>query len=351
MHRQTRKLFISVLLLSAFYVGYAACSGVHLTANDVYAANDPNNPYAGDAGVLNDAGNNGTLDANGNLILPTTGSGYSIGADGKVYCGTVLCQCNDGVDNDNDGKIDLFDTLCSGAQDNDESSISLGVGDNPNSLTGINGDNVTVAHQDCFFDGDTGPGNDRCEYDTQCLCPEPWSDSNNDGKVDDCLKGTTAIPYSSTPDCNLEQKEPPKPESKSCKLLCGQYIPNGCDGKGCCDFYKANGDKVEISLALSSKTCDPNVSMAGCVTCTQDTDVVNTCDTCEICLGKSPSQPNWPAQCQTTQTQGGNYTGYTCTNPAYPATKPCYDANGTYQCLTTYEYCQTGCCAPAAVAF
>jgi len=61
-------------------------------------------------------------------------------------------QCSDCKDNDGDGKIDGFDIQCTGPLDNDEATFA----------TGIPGDNKDAVMQDCFFDGDSGAGNDGC---------------------------------------------------------------------------------------------------------------------------------------------------------------------------------------------
>ena len=55
-------------------------------------------------------------------------------------------KCNDGMDNDSDGKIDLADPECVHPCDNDEATFA----------TGISGDNMDACKQDCFFDGNSG---------------------------------------------------------------------------------------------------------------------------------------------------------------------------------------------------
>ena len=67
-------------------------------------------------------------------------------------------QCSDGIDNDGDGKIDYADPECVGGLDNDESSYA----------TGIPGDNVDACKQDCFFDGNSGMGDDGCMWQLKC---------------------------------------------------------------------------------------------------------------------------------------------------------------------------------------
>ena len=67
-------------------------------------------------------------------------------------------QCSDGNDNDGDGKIDYDDPECVGPLDNDESSFA----------TGIPGDNMDACKQDCFFDGNSGAGDDHCDWQLKC---------------------------------------------------------------------------------------------------------------------------------------------------------------------------------------
>ena len=74
-------------------------------------------------------------------------------------------QCSDGIDNDGDGKIDYDDPECVGPLDNDESSFA----------TGIPGDNMDACKQDCFFDGNSGVGDDGCEWQLKC---DPMSVEN-----------------------------------------------------------------------------------------------------------------------------------------------------------------------------
>ena len=84
--------------------------------------------------------------------------GPTLGVDGggKIPVGST--QCSDGIDNDGDGSIDYDDPECVGPLDNDESSFA----------TGIPGDNVDPCKQDCFFDGNSGMGDDGCQWQLKC---------------------------------------------------------------------------------------------------------------------------------------------------------------------------------------
>src|SRR5687768_857504 len=104
---------------------------------------------------------------------PDSGSGntpdarFQVNDAGQPLCdsgsGPVVCQCADGVNNDSDSFIDAADPECTGPFDNDESSFA----------TGIPGDNQSRFVMDCFFDGDSGSGNDGCRWDIRCAGSNP----------------------------------------------------------------------------------------------------------------------------------------------------------------------------------
>jgi len=91
------------------------------------------------------------------LSTGSGGAGGITGIDGgKIPVG--MTQCSDGIDNDMDGKTDYNDPECVGPLDNDESTYA----------TGIPGDNIDACKQDCFFDGNSGMGDDGCEWNLKC---------------------------------------------------------------------------------------------------------------------------------------------------------------------------------------
>jgi hypothetical protein len=103
---------------------------------------------------------NGSLGGTAGTGGPNGGAAGVGGSIGKIPIGTT--QCSDGKDNDGDGLIDSRDPECTGPLDNDEGSFA----------TGIPGDNVDPKWQDCFFDGNSGGGDDGCRYSTGCLTGE-----------------------------------------------------------------------------------------------------------------------------------------------------------------------------------
>src|SRR5204862_6504074 len=88
------------------------------------------------------------------------GQNGSAGAGGSASYGCKVnpSACTDGKDNDGDGLIDAADPECVGPCDNDEGTFA----------TGIPGDNIDACKQDCFFDGNSGMGDDGCEWNLKC---------------------------------------------------------------------------------------------------------------------------------------------------------------------------------------
>lgn len=137
----------------------------------------------------------------------------STGSDtGVARCGQAACQCNNGIDDDGDGSIDGFDVECTGALDDEEQSFG----------TGIPGDNKDPKWQDCFFDGNSGAGDDRCRYPTGCLTGE------------------------------LAQGDPACVTSQACRDRCLPRTPAGCDCFGCCMVQLKGRDPVAVRL---TNTC------------------------------------------------------------------------------------------------
>ena len=160
-------------------------------------------------------------------------------------------QCSDCADNDGDGKIDGFDPECSGPNDDREDSFA----------TGIPGDNIDDTMQDCFFDGNSGAGDDSCRYRTECL--------------------TGDLP-ATDPDCQV---------SESCVRFCAARTPNGCDCFGCCEITLADGTTQNILLDMDCNFEEPS----GCSTCVQTTECDNECGECELCPGREIE--DLPASC------------------------------------------------------
>ncbi len=176
---------------------------------------------------------------------------------GTLLCGEALCQCNNGLDDDGDGTIDGFDVECTGGIDDDEETFA----------TGIPGDNRDPKWQDCFFDGNSGHGDDRCRYPTECLTGE------------------------------LAQDDPACAITQSCLDNCFPRTPNGCDCFGCCAVQLPGGGEVHVTLGDSCSLAKIGDEEA-CPVCVPSDACNNECGECELCPGKTAA--DLPASCTPT---------------------------------------------------
>lgn len=212
-----------------------------------------------------DAGNGGPADApKGNGMLPPGCTGPD----------TSKPQCSNCKDDDGDGYVDIFDIQCTGPLDNLESSFA----------TGIPGDNMDAVNQDCFFDGNSGAGNDGCNIHVCCLL----------GATSKATCPIGANQYNPA-DC-----PPPlgtKPLSQQCIDTCGALTPPGCDCFGCCTICNPANPSECYDIAtnpLTSPNCTTEVlaDPTKCLRCMQVTSCGDTeCggDTCILCPGQDPS--------------------------------------------------------------
>src|SRR5262245_36467701 len=244
---------VGVVAVTLALVG--ACSEDTLNVSDPGATGAGASASTGSPGGTASGGSGGAS-SGGNGSGAGAGAGAGSGA-GSAAGGGGPCsgatQCTDCIDNDGDGQIDAWDVECVGPLDNDEGSFA----------TGIPGDNSDPCKQDCFFDGNSGSGNDGCEWNLKC-------DPKNPG----------------APECPYDPNFMNCPEiSQKCLDNCGKYTPNGCDCFGCCEVTLADMSTVTILLGpgCTEETAkDPNI----CKPCTQNNDCLNPCEPCEYCLGK-----------------------------------------------------------------
>jgi cysteine-rich repeat protein len=203
-----------------------------------------------------------------------------------LFCGNKLYECGDTLDNDNDGLIDLDDPECISPCDDNENSFQT-------DLPGQNND----CKQDCYFDDNSGSGDDQCEWNLQC-------DPENPGSQIMC-------PYD--PDyqpCDLMMPQ-------QCLDFCVPLVPNGCDCFGCCFI---DGEYWYLD---ASEECSLN-NLEACEHCTFFEGCGNPCEMCEVCFGQDPE--DLPPECDM---------------PVCPeGITPCFDES---DCLVG-EFCQTGCC-------
>jgi hypothetical protein len=275
----------------ARWFGVAALAFVFACGNGNKADDDN-----GDGGGNGD-GNVGDDGGSGN------GDGGSIDASGPAGCTPGGPQCNNCIDDDGDGRIDGADVECTGALDNDESSFA----------TGIPGDNIDTVHQDCFFDGNSGGGNDGCNIHVCCLL----------GAVDQAHCPFGANQYDPA-DCNT-------PQTQQCITTCGALTPPGCDCFGCCTVCDPTTNVCYdiITNPATAPNCDETTisDPAACPRCTPRTDCGSPCgpEGCILCPGQTPD--DLPAECNG---MSECPTGQQVCN----ATAPCPSG----------QYCTAGCC-------
>jgi hypothetical protein len=305
----TRSLILAALVAASALAPMAACS----SSDDSSSGSESNlgssgNGTGGGSAASGGAGSgvDGGSSAAGGTTAVGGGASAVAGAGGlaslaTALCGTSTCLCADGIDNDGDGLVDGFDPECTGPLDNDEGTFA----------TGISGDNKDPKWQDCFFDGNSGAGDDDCRYSTDCL--------TGDLPADD-------------PDCVV---------SDQCVDFCSARTPNGCDCFGCCQVTDSSGNDVFVYLDATCSTDNLDDTNA-CPRCEQSTQCGNQCGECELCLGRTEADlpdscfPAAPPDAGTGGTSSVTPPAYTCDNGEQVCSLelPC----------PTNEYCQQGCC-------
>jgi hypothetical protein len=181
----------------------------------------------------------------------------------KPACFGKVWACGDGLDNDGDKLVDALDPDCTGPCDNSEGSFEI-------AIPGANMDNCK---QDCYWDDDSGDGNDGCAWTHKCDPKDPSK--------------TLKCPYdASYTGC-------PKSQSALCLSTCLKITPNGCDCFGCCEIWTPAGKYKDTVFLGSGPTCTAKTPQ-NCFACTQVKDCLATCGPCQLCLGKTPDQiPAW----------------------------------------------------------
>jgi cysteine-rich repeat protein len=228
----------------------------------------------------------------GNLVA---GDGCSDGCsiEGQILpCGDRIWICGDGLDNDGDGQVDTDDPECTSPCDDSEASFQ----------TNIPGGGEDCK-SDCFFDDDSGEGNDHCEWNLKC-------DPQNPG----AQVGCEYDPQHAM--CELEMPT-------DCLDVCVPLVPNGCDCFGCCEIA---GDFYYLD---SSAECSLD-NLGACESCTFFEGCNNPCEpeNCELCFGQDPSE--LPEEC---------HGDLMCLDPSFT------DCESSSDCEEGF-FCQTGCCVP-----
>ncbi len=185
-------------------------------------------------------------------------------------------ECSDCMDNDGDGDTDGFDVQCAGPLDDSEGSFG----------TGIPGDNIDAVKQDCFFDGNSGGGNDGCDIHVCCILGATT--------VADCPIGANRFKPQECP--------PPigtRPLSQKCIDNCGTITPPGCDCFGCCTVCDPANPSSCFDVATNPATspmCTPDViaDPTKCLRCTKNTMCGGgtTCSGGETCTEQDQTCPD-----------------------------------------------------------
>jgi hypothetical protein len=193
---------------------------------------------------------------------------------------------------------------------------------------------MDACKQDCFFDGDSGMGNDGCDWDLRCDPANPGASS------------AKSCEY------NPQFNNCKKTQSETCIKNCRRVTPNGCDCFGCCAVTV--GGTTRTVLLVSTCKAELFADTKACPACTQQTSCLNECGKCEICVGKPAPDPSCtivttppPADGGTGGT-GGTPDGGTPPTPPDAGEQPCppgvtYCGPGGAACGSG-SYCLTGCC-------
>jgi hypothetical protein len=199
------------------------------------------------------------------------------------FCQAATCQgkiygCGDCLDNDGDCLADSADDQCLGPCDNTEESF----------YGGIPGQNNSPCKSDCYFDQDTGAGNDDCYWSHKCdplsvaptYPPEGSQCEYNPNSNIAGYNGTCATAFAT--------------QSAACLNYCGPLTPNGCDCFGCCALpglsytvWLGSENPAGTGSCNANTLNDPTM----CKACTQVQACLNTCEVCEVCIGKPTLPP------------------------------------------------------------
>jgi hypothetical protein len=270
----------SVVFSSAFAL--MACSGSSGTGSGTTEEPSSSSGTTGN-GTAGSGKTPGLGNGNQSTGLGNPGQGTpSLNGKKANYCGSGGCACSNGIDDDGDGLIDADDPECVGSEDNDEATFA----------TGMPGDNRDPKWQDCFFDGNSGAGDDRCRYPTGCLTGE------------------------------LSQSDPACAITQYCLDHCAAFAPKECDCFGCCTVPSGSGS---VNIVLTNTCTEANLGdVAACPRCVKST----------ACQPPPETPPPPPT---------------TTTPPPPPPPPPTTCADGSSVCSATVACdtgfnCVSGCC-------
>ena len=295
----------------------------------------------GGAGDDGDGGGSGEIDAFEAIIDAPPFGGSCTPVAGAP-------ECSDCVDNDTDGYTDGFDPQCSGPLDRLEGSFE----------TGIPGDNMDATYQDCFFDGDSGGGNDGCSTHVCCLLQAGGSTPNANDDITACMALAPESNYNKYDRNKCYQPFGNTPVPTKCTMNCGPLAPPGCDCFGCCTVCDAGGCRdVVLNPAVSPNCTQDTISNNGpdgqdntgdepCKRCTKTANCGSN-----TCASPTCTDVSNPACCTPCPGQCSDPTNLSTCNPPLPA-----QCNNMTACPSGYQecapdgtcpagtYCQQNCC-------
>jgi hypothetical protein len=277
-----------------------------------------------DALGSNAGGEGGELGGSGGA--PDAGGGPATGGTGG--CTPVKCQgkgpyaCGDCLDNDDDGATDSADAACTGPCDDTEDSF----------FGGIPGQNNAPCNQDCYFDSNSGFGDDQCYWTHECDDHSIGPDYPPSGDASCAYNASATVPGTDASCGELFRFQ-----SDRCVLeLCRPVVPNGCDCFGCCQLDGRSNRYVFIGSTVDGQpSCNESTisDPSACRPCTPVLSCFNSCEPCEHCVGGTLPDPSCV---------GGDAGGPGVSERCDPGVTPCGQV-GEPECPAE-EYCITGCC-------
>ncbi|MFO0550804.1 MAG: hypothetical protein U0271_20590 [Polyangiaceae bacterium] len=338
---------MAILELGAKRLFFVGALGVLLSCGDDtvnVADGGAGNGHGGSGAGSSIGGHNQGGNAQGGAAGGVLVGGFANGGAGGIAppMSIAMCQghiyaCGDLLDNDNDGLVDSNDPDCLGPCDNTEDSL----------YGGIPGQSGPPCKVDCYFDQDSGSGNDDCYWSHECdghetspdFYPEPAEGASCKYNGD-----STVIPPTGKTCGELNQAQ-----SQLCHDYCGPLTPNGCDCFGCCELPAGTGKFVWLgsegatgtTVCTLDKVDDPTV----CHPCQPVADCLNDCGPCEICIGKPLPDPS----CfggeggAGTGGAGGGFGQGGAGNSQCPDGVQVCGLPGQAACPDGY-FCNTGCC-------
>ena len=325
---QSQYRFILLLSLSSLLV-LSACN-----------SSSSGDAFIGTGGMIGSGGTGAGVGTGGTGAgVGTGGTGAGVGTGGASgNCSIILCDgksmvCGDCLDNDGDGLVDDNDPECLGPCDNTEGDVLL---------AGVPGEDGNTCGADCYFDVGNGSGSGECKWDRRCDPLEPKVDPS--GANPQCLYDPALID---------NENYCPEIQPEGCEDSCGPLTPNGCDCFGCCTFPELvgmgpQGTDGYIFLGSETKADGGTCTLAEvtnperCFPCTPAGNCLNTCEKCELCLGKTELPPEcFPGSGGSSGSGGSGGMGGSDGGERCPVDKEPCGLPGDAECA---GFCLTGCC-------